>query len=342
MSLLAGLSQGMAQGKAAKKDRESIDEFKKTQKKLIEAQIDSLVATNNAKERFLGMMQQDSSPGPGMEGPPEQPRPGLPFSEIATNAEFQRYGLMSGMVSPKDIGLEKERQNMEDFSKNLNKGGGLGFTPDSERLFAATKDPKTLEPIKPEKVTVQTKDGPRIITVNPYTGEQIADIGPAKEEKLPVGDAGKIQSIDFANKQLNDAIDILAPNGELDKSLVLQMSVPVKVGKAREIDQLVTEAITTKVLIQSGVTARQEEIDAAKERFIPNAFDLTNPGLAQRKLERLKQFMSGTIDLTVLPPSLRKRIEEKNKKESSKSSGWTKEKQKRLEELRKKQTEGKL
>lgn len=313
-NLLAGFVQGMAQGKSGERDRQLIEDFKKTQKKLLDAQVDATVTQQQAREKFASLFEPGNQPEPGMEGPPQQVQPGKSFIELLSDPEGQLAGLQAGIITPKDIGLERERQMLGNL--NLDTTGGLGFTPESVRLFQATRDPKVLEAIKPVQKVVQGEDGPRIKSLNPLTGQEIADLGPAKEEKLPVGDVGKIQSIDFAAQQLNDAIELIAPGGVLDKKMVFALTSPIKVGTAREIDALIGDAIATKVLIQSGVTAREDEIERTKRNFVPSALDLTKPGLAERKLQRLRDFMEGAIDLTVLPPSLKKRIEGKKNKPS--------------------------
>lgn len=319
MSFLAGLTQGLSQGKAQGQQQQLIEDFKKTQKKLIDAQVDATITQQKAKEKFASLFELSNEPEPGTEGPPQKAQPGKSFVELLSDPEGQMSGLLSGMVTPKDIGMAQERTQFEEFLKTIQgggKGSSVGFTPESMTLAAATRDPKLLEAVKPVQKVVQTAQGPRLKSLNPYTGAEIADLGADKEDKVPVGDAGKIQSIDFANQQLTEAMQLLAPNGQIDKTLVAALSSPIKFGAAREIDQLIGDAIATKVLVQSGVTAREDEVERTKQNFVPGLLDLSREGLAERKLDRLRQFMEGALDLTVLPPSLQKKIKAKKNKPS--------------------------
>lgn len=323
-NLVAGFLQGFARSSQRSKELAMMQEVKKAQLKKFKADQDIQEQRVKFGEEFLSQFEPSSAPAQGEEGPPAQPEQAKTLTEILSDPEGQMAGLRSGIVSTKDIGMAQERKQTSALLDQINVseqvGGGLGFTPESKLQFAATRDPKVLKRIDPVKNVVQMEDGPHTVMQHPQTGEILTDLGPVKEEKVTAEQAGKISSIEFAKEQLGNAVNLLAPGGQVDKAVVAQLSLPgaFLTGKALEIDQLLSEAISTKVLIQSGVTAREDEVEATKARFMPTIRDLTREGLAERKLTRLKEFMEGALDLTTLPPSLRKKIETRRKKQKTK------------------------
>ena len=337
-NFLAGFMNSFGNAAQAQQDRQQRKQFTDLQVKAFKTKLEADQAKEEYKRKFAGLMAPSEQPPAELGGGPAKPGQSV-LQMLTNNPEGELAGLMSGLITPKDIGLAQDRLRQQQFSQQLLGGpgaqgaqggqgarGDLGWTPQSKQIYGQTFDPKDLVAIKPEKIVRQMKDGPHTVLVNPYTEEIVSDLGPVKEEKLATGEAGKISSIQFATDSLNTAINMLAPGGQVDSKIVAQMALPSSTqwGPAREITQLINEAITTKVLIQSGVTARPDEIKATAQRFIPTPLDLTQPGLAERKLKRLQEFMQGALDYTTLPPSLKKRIEAKRKSKEKPSLNMNK------------------
>jgi len=148
-----------------------------------------------------------------------------------------------------------------------------------------------------------------------------------KPYKMSVADAGRANLLKSGIEDIDAASSILFPNGmdkPVDRSVVLQAAAPFGgVGRGREVKQRLITAIAAKLLAQTGVTARADELETMVNSYIPQPFDLQNPGLAAKKVQRLQDFMKGTLDMTYMPKSLRDRVNASiaKNKQKTKSSG---------------------
>ena len=152
-------------------------------------------------------------------------------------------------------------------------------------------------------------------------------------------EAGKVKMMDQAITDLDTGISMLYPNGKeggINKTLIMQASA--RVGQGRKLRSLMRSAIKARVLAETGVTARTDELEAAVENFLPSPMDLTAEGLPEEKLKRLKEFMTGTLDLTRMQAGLRKRLEVARSKKEAKNK--TKSKADILRERIRRQTGG--
>lgn len=145
------------------------------------------------------------------------------------------------------------------------------------------------------------------------TPRQAVELGYSiKEDKLPMDQAARTNLANEGAKNINKAIDIIMPGGKLDKQVILGMDAPMGgLGRGREVNQLLYPAIAGQILLQSGVAVRPEEYSALTRSYVPTGLDFSNPGLAEKKLERLKGLLEGNLDLTSLPPSIRARVEQR-------------------------------
>ena len=358
-NFLAGFMQAFGQGMLQKKQQEKADEFKKLQLKKFKADLDLAEKQQGFREQLGQMMLgTPGSPMPPAElgGGPAQPmQPGKSLNEILATGPGQYAYMNAGYPSPaKDIGLAQQRLLFEKVLSQLPGAGGGGLPgqivsaqgagagvpigggrqidplsllqatagQDLSKLSEDIVSQKMRTPLSPSDLTKFQNAKGEFPTagMTPYDLQRggYKPVG----DKLTIEQAGKAQSIEFAMNSLNGAIDLIAPGGIIDKSVVAQFALPEKMqwGAAREATQLINEAIRTKVLINSGVTARDDEVQAVVAGYKPNAMDLTQPGLAERKMQRLKDFMEGTLDYATLPQSLRARIKAKQKKDKTKPS----------------------
>lgn len=334
------LEQLEAQTKFLKKQSELMDR----QAELEDFNLQKVQLEHESRQKALAALQDlsqpSSAPQGGIEGPPQQPAAGMTLQQILADPEGQFAALRSGLVEPKDIGMQEQRDmvmslaglgqptqgmaGVQQGTQRVQQGGTpLGIDP----LSALSGDPSRLkrhpldEPLSP---TEQQKYKPDAQGNYPQTLREAQSyqlLAPGEDRAITSQESGKIASIQKAKDNIQKAIGLMMPGGQIDKSIVAGMGFgDLSVGKSREINQLLGEAISTKVLVQSGVTARQDEIDAVRRQFVPSLLDLTNPGLVQRKLEGFQSFMDGTLDLTTLPPSLAERIKAKGFKAEKKKT----------------------
>lgn len=145
-----------------------------------------------------------------------------------------------------------------------------------------------------------------------------------EDSKVAVGDSGKIAMLEQGIKDIDVATSILFPEGQIDKKVLFEMEAPRGgIGKGREVWSLARNAIAGKLRIETGTAAPPAEVDDLARRFLPSPLDLSEPGLAERKMTRLREFLSGSLDITTLPVHVREGIEKRiaaNKKKNSGSS----------------------
>ena len=321
--------------KAGVKFLEKQAELMDKQSELEDFNLQKVQLEHQARQEALSTLQDlslpSSAPQGGIEGPPQTVEPGMPLSQILADPEGQLAALRSGLVSSKDIGMQEQRGLVRDLTGIGPSGGMKGVqqgTPQVQKgglplgidpLSAITGDPSKLkrhpldEPLSP---TEQQKYVPDEQGNYPQTQREAQNyqlLAPGEARAINTQEAGKITSTLKAKEYATQAIGLLKnPDGTLDKSALMQMSLgDYAIGKGREINQLLGPAVTAKVLIDSGVTAREDEKQAVIKQYIPSLKDLTQPGLAERKLKRLQDFFDGALDLSTLPPSLAKRIRAK-------------------------------
>jgi len=147
-----------------------------------------------------------------------------------------------------------------------------------------------------------------------------------KPYRMSVADAGRVNLLQSGIEDINAASELLFPNGmdkPVDPMVVAAAAVPGGgVGVGREVRQRLRTAIAAKLLAQTGVTARADELDTMVDSYIPQIMDIPNKGLSAKKINRLNDFMKGTINMTYLPKSYRDRVNAhiKQNKQKLKSS----------------------
>ena len=236
------------------------------------------------------------------------------------NPKGQMLGLMSGQITPKDIGLNQQRVQLMNMLNGVGLNGGgtsLGFTPESIALFKATRDPKLLDAIKPVQKVVQTDNGPRIKSLNPLTGQEIADLGPDKSDKITPEQAGRLTAATTAEQNAADVKAAIEKTSGLDRKILLSTMATAFPGtKGRELRFKMMDASDAVVRLRTGATANETELKQILEQFMPSPLD-SDEGV-QDKMNRFERFIGGAIDAVTIPPSLKRKIEKSrpNKKPS--------------------------
>jgi len=172
MSILAGLAQGFAQAKERSKDRALIEEFKKSQKKLIDAQVDSVVAKNQAMERLKQATAGD--PGINPTSPQaayaEKPVPATPpkgLIDILLDPQHAGDVIQAGVPVGAVAALQQNQNNMSIMDRmlgGLQGGGGGGMLPGSVQM--GMNGPQfSMEPARLSK-EIPSEDGLSIIQLD--------------------------------------------------------------------------------------------------------------------------------------------------------------------------------
>ena len=114
----SGFAQGIARAIERKQDRSLIEEFKKAQKKLIDAQIDSATTQAEMAKRQLsaqqqfGEMTQEKRPEDGV-GPV---RPAISLIDVLTNPEknpsITNLAIQAGYANPQKLVEQKQYADM--------------------------------------------------------------------------------------------------------------------------------------------------------------------------------------------------------------------------------------
>jgi hypothetical protein len=210
-------------------------------------------------------------------------------------------------------------------SKVIWKDTGNDFVPIDETTGQPRQGVDSIPKNETYVQTVMEGDQPKVKVFSKRTNQEVATLG-TPEQKVPLSDSTRIALAEQGSSNINQIVKTIMPDGKnIDKSIIFQMDAPFGgVGVGREMNQLASTAIAAQILLQSGVTARPDELVELRGTYLPTTLDLTNEGLAKRKMERFSKLLEGSIDLATLPVSLRKRIEERRKQESGRKGNSSK------------------
>lgn len=333
--LLSGLVQGYAQAQQQKNERFLNEELKKAQVKLFKQNLDKQTEVDAALKNIEGMMggQQPAAPA-GQEpvGPSAKPKT---LAEILSDPEGQLNAMRSGLFSGKDIVKANRPNPLAGFMD----GGGLpnGFSvqdvvigsdgkpslklgrndikhwePSPDNMFSIGYDAQGKEitrvPIgaNPSVQTIDTPDGPRIVTVDPRTGKQVAEIG-SPSNQIGADQSGRVASLAHGLEILPGIVEAIFPtglDGKVDRLLLANSAVGTPGTKGRMVKQQMNDAIDAVIRARTGAAAPETEMSRLLDQFMPSALD--NDNTARDKIQRLEQFLTGALEATTLPQSLRK------------------------------------
>jgi hypothetical protein len=168
--------------------------------------------------------------------------------------------------------------------------------------------------------TIDTPDGPRIQTFNPRTGAKMADLGAGKPDNVTPEQGGRIsgllQAQDIA-KQLRGKF--LNEDGSVNRTTVLTSFGNVPMSEGRTARQDFEMALDAVIRARSGSGLNNSEMPAVREQLMPTPLD--DDAGVKNKLNRLEQFVNGSLDIISLPPRIKALID---KREGSSPSGASK------------------
>ena len=221
-SFIEGFAQQKGQTLEKGRERQLVEDFRKSQKKLLDAQVDAaqnkLDAQRLLGERAAGRELPTTVTGEQAIGPPEQVEP-QSLVDLLTSPEQAGLALQAGVPVGAIAELQKNKQ-MQQLMQQFMGGGqipgaapgaipGLEPSPGAEPLrpdVGVTMGPGGVQlQMRPPSLTtqtVQTPEGPRIKTFAQTAQgvREVADLGPAKitaaEEAVEIGQRGALEVLD--------------------------------------------------------------------------------------------------------------------------------------------------
>lgn len=341
---LGNFIKGVGKGRQSRHDKEIRD----LQLKALKAQSALIDKQEQARGDIISMLAQGIPQEPvqmPVDDPygqydPETvniPQPNKPTSlkELMQSSEGQSKFLQAG-YKPEDIRKFQEpniaeimasMQTYGAFNGQQGKPGGLRFK--SFEIGADGKpklgfDTSRLDEDKPLGVAAakdMTDSGGRSPPPTMSMREAVAKGYATREERIQTSESARLALINQGADNISQIIGTIAPNGRINKNIVFQMDAPGGgIGTGRELNQLAYTAISGQLLLLTGVAARPEEVINMARAYIPTTLDLSNEGLAKKKLQRFKDLMEGNLDMATLPASVRERVEARRKAERKPSA----------------------
>lgn len=331
----AGFLKAFVQAKQQKAITEQDKKEKDARLKLFEVQLEREKAAQQQQQiqsdqlkQQLGARQQlfdrlgglEAMPGTGVKiADPTAKTPSL--TELLADPESAMQLLQSGLVGSKDVLENAQQQKMNGLLQKVMGGGsqpagmelsGLKVGP-SGQMMPDFSLPQITSP-----QTIQTPGGPRLQTFNPRTGSMVADLGIPKPDNVAPEVAGRISGLVQA-QQIAGQIrgQFIKPDGSVDKQLVMTSFANLPKSKGREIRNDIGIAVDAVLRARTGAGVNVTEMKQVVDQFLPSPLD-SDEQIAS-KLDRLDQFVSGTLDIATLPPAIRKRIETNVKKQIKES-----------------------
>jgi len=208
-------------------------------------------------------------------------------------ADFMRRGEETKTFTWKDPYTGREQTVEYPKYGPIAKGHMVSTGPEPLEPYTFVKDGKTFEGIR-NSVTKQP------MPVTPIPKE--APKAPAAET------AGKVRSLIGTRTRVSKMRQLLFDEmGSPKKTVLVSASVGGGVGPGREFISNFREAIDGVVRAMTGAAVRDEEWPFYEAQFLPSLMDLTQPGLAADKLNRLEAWAEGYVNIMDPTGELRKR-----------------------------------
>jgi hypothetical protein len=331
-NFLSGLLQGFAQTQERQRLAKQDEDEKKARVKLYELQLDREKREQaKAQQQETALSQlfaklQGTMPAPitaqgppngipGAQGPVAPPggaaRP-MSLSELLADPQTAMLMLRTGLVKGDDL-LKREDSaaNRAMMQKLVGGAGGpagmemqgLKVGPSGE-LMPDFGLPQVTSP-----QTVMGPNGPELATFNPRSGVRTATLGVPKPDNVAPEVAGRISGL-VQGKEIAGQVRAayIRPDGSIDNALVMSAFGNVPRTKGRQVRNDILIAVDSVLRARTGAGVNVKEQNDVVTQFMPSPLDSDEGKLA--KLDRLDQFIDGTLDIATLPPALRKRLED--------------------------------
>lgn len=317
LGFFGGLLNGIGQALERNKLREEEKKERDAKLKLFEIQLQREKRAMQAEQRQLGAQQQITDKLQGIE---RLPGTGVPLmdpsaktpslTELLADPQSAMALLQSGMVKGDDIIKQQQmtanRAMLEKFM-----GGGAGGDMELQGVKVGGEGQVMpdfgLPQVTPPQ-TVMTPEGPRLRTFNPRTGQQVADLGQPKPDIVQPEVAGRISGLVQAQEIAGQIKgQFVNPDGSINRTLVMTSFANAPGTKGRNIRNDIGIAVDAVLRARTGAGVNVTEQKQVVEQFLPSPLD--DDATIASKLQRLDQFVNGTLDIATLPPDIRKRLE---------------------------------
>lgn len=124
-NFLAGFMNSFGNAAQAQQDRQQKKQFTDLQVKAFKTKLEADQAKEEYKRKLVNQMSPFEQPPAELGGGPE--KPGQSVTQVLADPQGQINALMSGIFSPKDIGLTEQRTMFQNILGQINGGGGAGF-----------------------------------------------------------------------------------------------------------------------------------------------------------------------------------------------------------------------
>lgn len=323
-SFAGSFAQSFQQAQQVKTQRKLQQDELKAKTKLFELQLQkeqmglaSAQDAAQAREQLLGLLgpRQVANPVPTMLRPPGAPEtvPGeaVGILDLLADPRNQELALRAGLVKPDDImaqeGARANRAMVERLMGGGGAAGGMELTGVKIGPNGALMPDFGLPQVTTQ--TVDTPQGPRIASFNVRTGQKMADIGAAQPERITPEQGGRIQALQQAQSivpKLRESF--LGKDGQINRAAVLSTWSNAPFSKGRTLRAQIEDAMDAVIRARTGAAVTKEELEGTLRQFQPHPLD--SDDTIRDKIARLEQFVSGTIDVTTLPPRIRQQMEQ--------------------------------
>lgn len=324
----ANFFNGLTQGKLLKQKQDEEKKERDAKLKLFEIQLareqrqmQQDIQQQEARQGLLNKMNgAEALPGTGV--PLMDPtKKGMSLTELLADPESAMQLLQSGMVKGDDILKQQESSANRAMLEKLMAGGigGSGLQGSGMELTGVKVGgggqimPDFGLPQVTSPQTVMGPNGPELATFNPRTGSRTATLGTPKPDTVQPETAGRISGL-VQGREIAQQVraKYIKPDGSIDNALVFTAFTNAPGSQGRSVRNDILIAVDSVLRARTGAGVNIKEQGDVIEQFMPHPLD-SDQGKLQ-KLDRLDQFIDGTLDIATLPPALRKRLEEADKK----------------------------
>jgi hypothetical protein len=332
-NFLSGFFQGFAQTQERQKLMKQDEEERKARVKLYELQLDR-EKREQAKQQqqetaltqlFAKLQGTASAPAaaqsppngiPGAQGPVVAPEGAavkpMTLTEMLADPQTAMLMLRTGLVKGDDLLKREDNAANRAMMQNLVGGAGAPAGMEMQGLKIGPSGelmPDFGQPQVTSPQTVMGPNGPELATFFARSGARAATLGTPKPDTVAPEVAGRISGL-VQGKEIAGQVRsaYIRPDGSIDNALVMSAWGNVPRTKGRKVRNDILIAVDSVLRARTGAGVNVKEQDDVVTQFMPGPLDSDEGKLA--KLDRLDQFIDGTLDIATLPPALRKRLED--------------------------------
>lgn len=315
--------QSFAQARALKDQQEEAKKERDAKVKLFEIQLQREQRAMQQEDQQRQARQElgnkmtgsETLPGTGVQLM-DPTKKGMSLTELLADPESAMQLLQSGLVKGDDVLKQQESQANRAMLQQF-MGGATGGNMELQGVKVGGEGqvmPDFGLPQVTSPQTVMTPEGPMLETFNPRTGAAVATLGQPKPDTVQPEVAGRISGLVQAQEIAGQIQQkFIRPDGSIDRALVMTSFGNVAGTKGREIRNDIGIAVDAVLRARTGAGVNVTEQKQVVEQFLPSPLD--DDATITSKMQRLQQFIDGTLDIATLPPAIRKRLDEAAKKD---------------------------